>query len=372
MRIASTPGMRKRRAAVALLALGLLVLAALPAAAAGSGAALAVQPGEFVPDLAFDVLLSPEDYAALGLSRGEGPFRLTEVPGELLVLEFFNRYCLTCQRQARYLDSFWEVVRSGDLAGRVRVLGVGVGNRPRDLAAFRREFGAGYPLSPDPTFDRLRELGDPGGTPFTVFLLRRGEGWLLADYHLGLQGDVELMARTRVLLAGRAGVAAAVPEPLRDRQRLRSYLSSDEELARARAFLARVSGRSVEVAVRTLGDGTRVFEARDPDGTPTGLYGRVGSRDPVCDICHAVHFFFAFDARGTARGFEPIHVTKYGNELWSEADVARTVRALEGRRLADLEFDPEVDAVTSATMSSALIFDEVRRAAPLVAELSRP
>lgn len=372
MGIPSFPGIPKGRAGMALLALGFLFLAALPAAAAGSSASLAVQPGEPIPDMAFEVLLSPEDYSALGLPRGEGSFRLSEVPGELLVLEFFNRYCLTCQRQARYLDSFWEVVRSGDLAGRVRVLGVGVGNRPRDLTSFRREFGAGYPLAPDPTFDRLRELGDPGGTPFTVFLLRRGEGWLLADYHLGLQGDVELMARVRVLLGGRAGLAAAVPEPLRERQRLGSYLSSPEELERARAFLARVSGRSVEVAVRTLADGTRVFEARDPDGTPTGLYGRIGSRAPVCDICHPVHFFFAFDARGAARGFEPIHVTKYGNELWSEADVARTIRALEGRRLADLEFDPDVDAVTSATMSSALIFDEVRRAAPLAAELSRP
>lgn len=370
MRLACFCGIPGGRAGGAFLILGILVLAALPAA--GGGASLAVQPGGVVPDMVFDGLLAPEDYAALGLPRGEGRFRLSEVPGELLVLEFFNRYCLTCQRQAGYLDTFWEVVRSGDLAGRVGVLGVGVGNRPRDLASFRREFGAGYPLAADPTFDRLRELGDPGGTPFTAFLLRREAGWLLADHHLGLQGDVELMARVRVLLAGRAGLASAAPDPPRDRRRLQSPLSSAEELERARAFLSRVSGRTVEVAVRTLADGTRVFEARAPDDTPTGLYGRVGSREPVCDICHAVHFFFAFDAQGTARGFEPIHVTKYGNELWSEADVARTVRALEGRRLADLEFDPDVDAVTSATMSSALIFDEMRRAASLAAELSPP
>ena len=42
---------------------------------------------------------------------------------------------------------------------------------------------------------------------------------------------------------------------------------------------------------------------------------------------------------------------------------------LRNRPMAELAFDVEVDAVTSATMSAALIFDEVRRTAALLSRL---
>jgi len=321
--------------------------------------------------MAFDGLLAGNDYAALGLPRTSGAFRLSEVPGELLLLEFFNRYCLTCQRQAPYLKSFYEAVNAGDLAGRVRLLSVGVGNRPKDLENFRREFKVTYALAADPLFDRLLELGDPGGTPFTVFLLRQEGAWILADYHLGLQGDTEIMARTRVLVEGRAGVAHTSLATRDDRRHPPLTLSGKEQEDRARVFLSRIAGVPVTITPRQLGDGTKLFEALDSAGKPTGLFARIGSREPVCDVCHAIHFFFAFDTEGTARGFEPIHVTKYGNELWSPGDSARMERALQGKRLDELRFDPDMDAVTSATMSSALIFDEVRRAAGLLSEVRR-
>ncbi len=355
-----------------VLALAFFAALALPGQAPAAGSQLNTQLGEPFPDMAFETLLESGDYEALGLPRGHGPFRLSEVTGDLLLLEFFNRYCLTCQRQAPYLASFHETVRSGDLAGRVRVLSVGAGNRAKELGSFRREFGAGYPIAPDPFFDRLLELGDPGGTPFTAFLLRREGSWILADFHLGLQGDTELLARSRVLLEGRAGTVRASAAGAPDRRHPPLAMPQPEQEDRACAFLSRVGGTPVTVEARNLPDGARVFVARGADGAATGLYARIGSRDPVCDVCHAIHFLFAFDAQGRVRGFEPIHVTKYGNELWDARDIARMDRALAGKPMAELRFDPEVDSVTSATMSSALIFDEVRRAAALLAELPRP
>jgi len=364
--------MARRPPLPAALAFAFLALVALPVGARAAGSQLNTQLGEPFPDMAFETLLAPGDYQALGLPRTEGTFLLSEVPGDLLLLEFFNRYCLTCQRQAPYLASFHEAALAGDLAGRARVLSVGVGNRAKDLAGFRRDFGASYPIAPDPFFDRLLELGDPGGTPFTAFLLRREGGWVLADFHLGLQGDTELMARSRVLLEGRAGVSRVSPGAAPDRRHPPLGMPPAEQEERARTFLSRLSGAVVTVGSRLLADGSRVFAALGADGAATGLYARIGSRAPVCDVCHAIHFFFAFDAQGKVRGFEPIHVTKYGNELWSPSDAVRMDRSLAGKPMADLRFDPEVDAVTSATMSSALIFDEVRRSAALLAELPKP
>ncbi|MHB8764302.1 MAG: TlpA family protein disulfide reductase [Deferrisomatales bacterium] len=350
------------------LVLAALVGLALAGPPGSASARLAVSVGEPFPDLAFEALVAPDDHARLGLPGSPGPFRLSQVPGELLVLEFFNRFCLTCVRQAPYLESFYQAVQTGDLTGRVRVLGVGVGNRTAELLRFRREHGLAYPLASDPEFERFLQLGDPGGTPFTLFLLRRPGGWVLGDFHLGMQGDTELLARTRVLLEGRSPAARLEsPEAGKDYHPPLGLGEAAQEEA-ARRFLSRLAGTPVKIDAVEV-DGARVYRVVGPEGRPTGLMARVASRAPVCDVCHAVHFLFAFDLEGRARGFEPIHVTKFGNELWSPRDNARLEGRLVGRALKDLVFDAEVDAVTSATMSSTLIFDEVRRAAALLPAL---
>ncbi len=342
--------------------------------AGGRAAAMVGEPhleheiGEPFPDLTFPGLLEPGDYRALGLERGSGPVRLSEIPGDLLILEFFNRYCITCQRQVPYLVEVFRRGQQGDLAGRVRVLAVGVGNRPVDLRRFRQETGAVYPMTSDPLFERWMELGDPGGTPFTLFLLRREGRWILADFHLGLQGDTEILARARVMLEGRVDLSRRAVTDSRPEYHPPLGLTPEERAARARSFLSRVAGRPVEVE-RLVVEGVEVYRAREPGGAALDLYARISSRDPVCDVCHAVHFLLAFDRRGRVRGFEPIHVTKFGNEPWSREDAERMDRILAGRPMEGLRFDPETDAVTSATMSSALIFDEARRTAALVAKL---
>ena len=107
-----------------------LCLAALlwVGAARGVEVSLSLAPESAFPDFSFDELVDPEDYGSLGLATSTGPVRLSQVPGDLLVLEFFSARCLNCQRQAPLLDSFFRAVASGDLAGRVRLLGVGVGS----------------------------------------------------------------------------------------------------------------------------------------------------------------------------------------------------------------------------------------------------
>jgi hypothetical protein len=91
----------------------------------------------------------------------------------------------------------------------------------------------------------------------------------------------------------------------------------------------------------------------------------------VCDLCHRIRFLFAFDDEGVARAFEPVYLTKFGNELWSAEDGAKFSSRLAGRKMDEIAFSPEVDAVTSATMSSALIYDEVRRTAARLRELQQ-
>jgi hypothetical protein len=96
----------------------------------------------------------------------------------------------------------------------------------------------------------------------------------------------------------------------------------------------------------------------------------ISQRLPICDLCHTILFALAFDTEGVVRGFLPLYVAKYGNAAWNEADVKHTNTRLVGKASDTLAFNPEVDAVTSATLSSTLIFDEAKRAGRAVRKLT--
>lgn len=333
--------------------------------------------GDPFPDLTIPELLDPADYAALGLEdRRSGPFSLSEIPGELLLLEFFNRYCNSCQRHAPSLQNFYEEIRKGDdpaidpTIKRVRLLAVGVGNSAPGLTDFRRTYGARYPLAADPYFEVYYALGDLGGTPYAFFLKREEgrTGWTLADHHMGVQSTEELLATTQTLRKGAQGPAAAYALPVGSPPGAKLALDPEETAENARKVLTRAAGREVAVRRVELGEDVMVYEAL-ADGTQLGLYALVTQRPPVCDLCHTILFALAFDKGGVLRGFLPLYVTKYGNEVWDEEDAAQLSHRLVGRAMEGLTFDPEVDAVTRATMSSTLIFDEARRAAALLERL---
>ncbi len=350
-----------RRAAWAVLA------AVLWAWAGISQAQVNLRPGDPFPDLEFYGLLEPGDYPLLGLPRDRGPFRLSEIVGEVLVLEFFNKACVPCQQQVRQVQAFFDEIREKGLWGRVRLVAIAAGNQPKYLGRYRKRRKLTYPITADPQFDQWRRIGDPGRTPFTVFLVRRDRRWLLARYSFGIQWKSELLRHTLALLDFSGSLASpdtGVPTPMDSPLILPLEARAVREKAER---LLRRAGNDENIQIRaiTLRNGTKVFQGYK-DGVPLPLFARVASRRPVCEVCEAVHFLFAFDDRGRVLGFEPIHVTKFGNEEWTEADSKFFESRLKGRKMTQLPFDPEVDAVSKATMSSALIFDEIRRTVKLL------
>ncbi len=347
--------------AVGPIALGLALCLAV---AAPAWARVLVQPGAAFPDLDFPELLSPQDYPNLGLRQTKGAFRLSQVPGDLLVLEFFNKSCVPCQRQVRELEAFYRAVRTGPHKGRVRVLAIAAGNQAKYLPKYVRERGLTYPIAADERFDQWRRLGEPGRTPFTVFLVRQGPQWTLGSYHFGVQWEKEFSDHAQSLLDGKRPVAPPGVAPVESRP-LVFPLTTQAVLAKAQALLSRAVGKAVEAAIVSLPGGRQVYQAR-AGGTLLPVYAVIASRQPVCEICHAVHFLFAFDAQGRVRGFEPIHVTKLNNDEWDPEENRFFESRLAGRPMENLSFDAETDAVTTATMSSALIFDEIRRTVNLL------
>lgn len=355
-----------RWAVLVLLAVSL----AVPAGAADAPGQVRLKPGDPFPDLEFYGLLAPEDYPHLGLSRRDGPVRLSEIPGEVLVLEFFNKSCVPCQRQVREVEAFYRELERRGLRERVRLLAVAAGNQPKYLGKYRRKRRLTYPITADPQFDQWRRVGGAGRTPFTVFLVRRDGRWLLARYSFGVQESQALLGHGLALLANpETALAQNDPGiPLSD-PTLILPVDALGVRERARRLFRRATGEPEADAVELdLGNGARVYQAVS-GGRRLPVFAKLASRPPVCEVCEAVHFLFAFDRSGKILGFEPIHVTKYGNEPWSDRDNRFFEGRLKGRAMDGLPFDPEVDAVAMATMSSALIFDEIRRTLPLLEHL---
>lgn len=350
-----------------LAALILLVIFILPLGADARKTKI-TSPGDFFPDYRFSTDLSAADAAYLGVSdemTRKGEFQVQDFWGDVLVLELFNRYCFGCQQGAPIVNKTYELVASDPaLSTKVRFLGVGVGNNSRTVEQFREEFFVPFPLIPDPRFELLDALGNPGGTPYTLILRRTSRGMMVLDTHFGVYDSPEkFVQRIREVLVGDIEQILTMAEPAEVSQWIEDEMvppvSEEDLLDLVQESMARAGYGTVGIHTVKLSSGDVVYIGESKRGK---VLSRVVSRLPLCDVCHPIHFIITFNTRGKIVDFDAVSVTKYWNELWNEKDVAFMRKKLLGLSvLEEREFDPDVDAVSTATMSSTLIFDSVGR-----------
>lgn len=83
-----------------------------------------------------------------------------------------------------------------------------------------------------------------------------------------------------------------------------------------------------------------------------------------------MHSFYLFDRSGRALNFAPLYLAKFGNIEWNQQKIDFFTRRVVGKKLAGpWNFDSSPDAVRSATMTSAIIFDALGRGRELFEEL---
>ncbi len=349
-----------------------LIVLLLVVAARSDAAKDIVSPGDFFPDFHFTSELSSGDAAYLGVAEevaGKGYFVAPDVWGEILVVELFNRFCYGCQQGAPIVNAAYELVASDPFLSRqVRFLGVGVGNNQRTVEDFRREFSVQFPLVPDPKFSLLDALGNPGGTPYTMILRRTSEGMMLMGAHFGVLDSAEDFVRElKEVAEGDVQQLVANAEPVELavwlEKELKPDLTDDQLEDLVLKSMARAGYGSVGLYTVDLPDGDTVYVGESGRGK---VFSRVISRLPVCDVCHPVHFIITVSARGRVVDFDSINVTKYWNKEWTAEEIDQMRKKLLGLSvLEERLFDPEVDAVSTATISSSLIFDSLSRTGPI-------
>jgi peroxiredoxin len=373
------PMLRIKLVAVIVLS-GMLCLLA---PAAGSPARI-IEPGDALPRMTCEQPLSAADKKYLQLpDEGGGTDKMTTVvitglDAELLVLEFLNRYCPSCQAQVPLMNkTFQAVEQQPELKQKVRIIGIAAGNSIDEAEAFQNEKNIPFPILPDPDFIAYDAIGTPDGTPFTILARRVNGRFIVLSTHLGLikSSDVLLQDIKNGLTADPAAIqslAGTASKPRADRRMLKLKLP-ERELRRlvmqSMRSAAAADKQQVHIRLKTI---TLPKSGVIYQGTVAGetLYARVISRKPTCDICHGIHFIIVFNSEGVITGFTPVYLTKYGNIKWSDADIAFMREHVVGRSvLSQKPFNHKVDAVSTATMSSALIFNSLNKLQGVFTEL---
>ena len=137
--------------------------------------------GGFFPDLSLPLPQKVEEKNYLAMEAG--PFRLSQIPAEVLIVEIFNMYCPHCQREAPNINKLFEALSGrSDLQTRVKLLGIGVGNSPFEVNAFRNLYRVEFPLLPDGDFSIHKLLGEVGTPYFFVLRNRPAPGRLEVIY----------------------------------------------------------------------------------------------------------------------------------------------------------------------------------------------
>ncbi|MDX9820367.1 MAG: TlpA disulfide reductase family protein [Syntrophales bacterium] len=124
--------------------------------------------GQPLPDFSLAV---PKDAGLrnyLGLSGG-ATFRIAEIKAQAVVIEIFSMYCPYCQKEAPVVNELYRKIEGGPLKGKVKLVGIGVGNSPFEVETFRKKYAIPFPLFPDGDFTIHRLVGEVR-TPFFIVL----------------------------------------------------------------------------------------------------------------------------------------------------------------------------------------------------------
>ncbi len=454
------------------------------------GSVAAVTIGDPFPVFSRDNTLSTIECREMGIDCTKD-FSLTDLKHDVIIIEFLNVYCHTCRLQVPVFNELYAAIKNdADLAQRVCIIGVAVGNTAEEVADFKKNFGPQYPIITDPDKVIFKKTGNIQGTPHT-YILRKEERRFIIDYHAGsvsskdrylntvryaLRGsfagtdagnkaqDFSFSAKgISYTLNGFAGKRLILYFPVQQEYQLAidtrkpenqiavlgeiqktfpdvatvlvpfegmrtssyslpgnmvvtdapvgttvkayqragqptvyfinefgriAYKGDAITLWNARGIIegrlyrpepdmkepeiiSRIEKRIEGLGLDVLETEKHVMEDREavfvttlsPKREGRFLFSRLESDPSLCDICHDSHFIYIFDQEGIIRDFIPLQLTKLGNQNWNDADMQKMIAAFGGRSMFEtFAFDPKVDAVTTATMTSSLIFESMNEA----------
>jgi peroxiredoxin len=153
------------------------------------------------------------------------------------------------------------------------------------------------------------------------------------------------------------------------------HLDMSEEEVQKRIFqgMLEINPKLASIGPVKLENGETIYVGNPAPGQRTGyLFAKVVGKITLCDVCHDTHYFYVLDQEGIVRNFTPLSITKYGNEEWDREDISKIRSRVVGKSVfSPFSFDPKVDAVAMATMSSSLVYEGLTEGARVFGDLRK-
>ena len=320
-----------------------------------------ISVGKTFPNIALASPERGEDQVYLGI-HSDSTFSINDIQADLVLVEILNVHCIHCQNQAPiYNKLFGKIAADASTQNHIKMIGVGAGNSLAELREFRKEYNIQFPLVPDQWLDLHEAIGSPR-TPFSVLvrLEKDPDFAITALTYSGVQKDHEDVYEDMKALKS-LDLAILRERGLKKEAKfvkVEPPLPRSEILALIKKAMIRLDAGDLEGFEALAIESRQVYSGVFAGEEEKRLFAEVVSRPTLCDICHDVHFAYIFNQKGEVLDFIPLQVTKWGNKEWSGEDVQLMRERLVGRFIfSAFAFNPELDAVSSATITSAVIFE---------------
>ncbi len=157
-----------------------LLLAVLCAGFTAVPSAAATLPavGGQLPDFTLPAPKDSADKSYLGVSGllFSGPFKIPQIKASVVIVEIFSMYCPYCQAEAPKVNSLFSKIESNPaLKGKIKLLGIGVGNSDYEVGVFKKKYNVPFPLFSDGDFKLYKLLGEPR-TPYFIGIRTNPDG----------------------------------------------------------------------------------------------------------------------------------------------------------------------------------------------------
>jgi hypothetical protein len=346
-----------------------------PGAAAFPADPAPVTSGAYFPQIPLKPLSNRTDAAYLGVASDQF-FSTNDIRADLVLVEILNTSCTSCQQQAAVYNELFTMIEADPAArSRIKLIAIAAGNSDKEIQTFKDRFKILFPVVGDPQFT-LWDATGRSKTPLSIYV-RQGrrpqETGVVAGTHLGLQTQAAaifeelkqiLKKESSFFLTTPAGdeKREREPVPVFSRQRIM-------ELVAVTFFKAGIQTETIE-AVELKKTGIIFTSIGKRNGKPVRLFAKPIHRVLPCDACHDAQFLYFFDGEGKIFDLVPLQLTKYGNQPFTETDLDKIRSRFVGKHFVDdFLFDPRVDAVSAATITSSVIYKTVNEGKDLYEEL---
>ncbi len=141
----------------------------------GFASAEPIAAGEVLPEINLAVPKDTSEQGYLGLSAGD-TFKVTDIKADLVIVEIFGVTCPHCNHAAPSVNKLYQLIESKpESKGRVKVIGIGVGNDLYEVSFFKKKHQIPFPLFDDEEYLIHEQVGEPG-TPYFICIKMNKDG----------------------------------------------------------------------------------------------------------------------------------------------------------------------------------------------------